>query len=300
MIIELLPDNYVEYDYIQVPKEIKGDLANRNVNTNGVQFVDVATPSRRNWDVAYSYHVSARTGLLLVNQAYKNKDMNSPQRRLKPSEITWQSFLLGAQRGSVRPSRLRCMVLYHILNYNTKNVIYETICRSTSTLEKSSGYREYTDLDDGVYALLGSVLGKSIMHMLLDHKAEIGYRSVDRVVLLSKNGLGPVPQWELARSFLIVLSEPRSPKRPASDPPYSPERSPKRRRLSNSTLYYERCPVTASTQLLVVKRETDPFLVIERSTRALPKSCYEDIGWRRSSDVRRPINVGRSDEPVAA
>lgn len=226
---------YVQSGYVHVPKEIKEDLANWNVNVNSVQFVDVCTPSRRTWDAAYSYHISARTGLLLINQAFKDDDVNPPERRRKPSEIAWQSCSLEAERDSVRPSRIRCIVLYHIVNYNTKKVIYETIRRSTSTVEKPNGYKEYTDLDDGFYALLGSVLGKSIMHMLLDHKAEMGYRSIDRVVLLGKKGLDPAQQWELARSFLIVLSEPRSPKRASSDPPCSPDKSTKRRRLSNST-----------------------------------------------------------------
>ena len=36
---------YIESDYIEVPTEIQVDVATWNVNTNGVQFVDVATPS---------------------------------------------------------------------------------------------------------------------------------------------------------------------------------------------------------------------------------------------------------------
>ena len=43
--------------------------------------------------------------------------------------------------------------------------------------------------EDGYYALLGSALGKMMVNMILDHKVEIGYRSVDRVGLLSKEGL---------------------------------------------------------------------------------------------------------------
>ena len=186
-------------------------------------------------DTAYSYHVSARTGLLLVNQAFKEKDLNPPERRLRPTEIAWQSFVHGAERDGVRPSRLRCMVLYHIVNDDTKRLICETIRRSTSTVEKDFGYKESTDLDEGFYALLGSVLGKSMMHMLLDHKAEMGYRCVDRVVLLGKQGLDPAEPWQLSRSLVIVLSEPRSPKRASSDPPPSVERMMKRRKLSNST-----------------------------------------------------------------
>ena len=50
---------------------------------------------------------------------------------------------------------------------NTKRVIYETIRRSTSTVEKNFGYKEYTDLDDRFYALLGRVLGKSMIQSLV-------------------------------------------------------------------------------------------------------------------------------------
>ena len=64
------------------------------------------------------------------------------------------------------------------------DVIFETSRTSTATVEKEDNHKEYTDVDDGFYALLGSVLGKSTMHMLLDHKSEIGYGLVDRVILL--------------------------------------------------------------------------------------------------------------------
>ena len=40
-------------------------------------------------------------------------------------------------------------------------------------------------------SLLGSVLGKSVMHMLMDHKAEIDYRYVDRVILVGKKDVQP-------------------------------------------------------------------------------------------------------------
>ena len=68
-------------------------------------------------------------------------------------------------------------------------MIYEANRSSTSTVEKNFDYKEYTDVDDRFYALLRSGLEKSIIHILLDHKAKMGYRSVDRVVLLSKKGL---------------------------------------------------------------------------------------------------------------
>ena len=75
-----------------------------------------------------------------------------------------------------------------------------------STREKTYGYKGNTEIGDGFYALLGSVLGKSMMHMLLEYKAEIGYRSVGRVVLLEQRAVYPAQQWGPARGLLIVPS----------------------------------------------------------------------------------------------
>ena len=44
---------------------------------------------------------------------------------------------------------------------------------STSTREGPHHYREYTELDQGYHAILGSVNGASTMRMLLDHKAQL-------------------------------------------------------------------------------------------------------------------------------
>ena len=145
--------------------------------------------------------------------------------------MAWQSFLLRVEQDSVQPSTLRYIVMSHIFNDNTKNVISETTRVSTSTLSKDHGHKDFTKVDDGFYALLGSVLGKLAMHMLLDHKAEMKYRSVDRVVLVGKKNLHP----SNARLFVILLSDSRSRKRAATDVPCEP--SVKRRRLSNPIEY---------------------------------------------------------------
>lgn len=46
----------------------------------------------------------------------------------------------------------------HIVIGNTRDVIFESIRSSTSTLDKTNGHNEFTETDDGFYALLGSVL----------------------------------------------------------------------------------------------------------------------------------------------
>ena len=140
--------------------------------------------------------------------------------------------MLGVIQDHVRPSSLRCVVLYHILNENTQDVIFEGTRVSTSTLDKLDGHKEYTETDDGFYALLGSILGNYVVNMLLDHKAEIEYKYVDRIVLFGKKNMAVGREWESARSVMILLSEPRSRKRAATAPPEIPSSSTKRRRLN--------------------------------------------------------------------
>ena len=74
----------------------------------------------------------------------------------------------------------------HVINDNTNGAIVETSRVSTSLLSKDHGHQEFTKVDEELHALFGSVLGKPVIHMLLDHKAEIGYWCVDRVNLVSE------------------------------------------------------------------------------------------------------------------
>ena len=46
-------------------------------------------------------------------------------------------------------------------------------------MEENYRSKEYTDIDNGFYALSGSVLGKSIMYMLWDHKVATAMMSRD-------------------------------------------------------------------------------------------------------------------------
>ena len=228
---QLLKDLYhVESGSISVDRAISDAFVRKYIKLPSLKWVEISS-AKKNREAAYSHHVSGDAGLLVVNEIHKDRDKNRPGQRFNPSEMAWQSFLLGAEQDSVQPSRLRCIVMSPIVNDKTKNVIFETTRASTLTLSGDHGHKEFTQVDDGFYALLGSVLGKLAMHMLLDHKAEVAYRSVDRVILVGQKDLDP----SKARSFLILLSEPRPRKRAASDLPFLP--STKRRRLSNSVEY---------------------------------------------------------------
>lgn len=110
-------------------------------------------------------------------------------------------------------------------------VLFEASRRSSVTLEGKHGRKEYTDQDDAFHAILGSELGKVALNMILDHKLAISYKMVDRVVLLGRDI--PDQRWDLARTFLLLLSEPRSRKRASTQIP-GPEPERKRRRTMES------------------------------------------------------------------
>ena len=83
---------YTNTGYVNVLDEIQGDLANWNVDTTSVSFVDIYSSRKRRYDAAYTYHISARTGLLLVSEAFRERDTLPAARQLRPSETAWQSF----------------------------------------------------------------------------------------------------------------------------------------------------------------------------------------------------------------
>ena len=59
---------------------------------------------------------------------------NTPGQRFNPSEIAWQSFLHRAEQDTVLPSRLRYILVSHVINDDIKNVIFETTRVSIPTL----------------------------------------------------------------------------------------------------------------------------------------------------------------------
>jgi len=111
----------------------------------------------------------------------------------------------------VATSNLRFIVQHCIVSEPTKMVVFEASRTPTWTFVGQNGEKEYTKNDKGFFALLGSVLGASNMRMLLDHKAQIGYRIVERVVILSYEDELNVPGCEKARSMMFVLSSRRQP-----------------------------------------------------------------------------------------
>ena len=93
-------------------------------------------------------------------------------------------------------------------NEETKQIIWESLKHSSATREGPiRGHVEYTPLDNGFYALLGSPNGKIMMRMLLDHKSHIGYKTVERIILVGDKDLD-LSEAQV-RTFLLVLSNKR-------------------------------------------------------------------------------------------
>ena len=91
-----------------------------------------------------------------------------------------------------------------VTNEETKQIIWESLKHSAATREGLvRGHVEYSLLDNGFDALLGSPNGKTMMRMLSDHKNHIGYKTVERVVLVGDDEL--VLNGPETRSFLVML-----------------------------------------------------------------------------------------------
>ena len=133
------------------------------------------------------------------------------------------SYLLGAFPPTSSTSTLHLHLMINMVTYKAicihrttpnncaivrlvvvnKRVIGETLLHSSWTKEERTHF-EYTDADEGFYALLGSIDGACSMRMLIDRKESFGFRTVERVVILRAEGdVIPSP------TFMILLSSKR-------------------------------------------------------------------------------------------
>ncbi|TAQ86128.1 hypothetical protein B7494_g5549 [Chlorociboria aeruginascens] len=203
---------------INTKRNIQTALAQCGLSTSEMIYIDIRNIGKGEYDdAAYANHFDGKSGVVVCSENYKGRDENGPGQRLWPSEILWQSWLVAVKKQKSKPSDLHVVVRFRVVNETTMRLIWESARRSTCTMEGGKGMREYTNWDQGYHAILGSPNGGSTMRMLLDHKREIGYRTVERVVVLEEDKLAlDKPQ---ARSFLILLSPRRTPPTRIPRPP---------------------------------------------------------------------------------
>ena len=205
--LEVLYD--VTTGHRDAPTDTWDDLKAWNINEHRLLWVEIRSIGKEDGDAAYIHYSSGRQGILLCYENHKDRDDHAEGMRLHPSEVGWQSFLMATNEDRVSSTKLRAIIQHCIVNTPTKKVIYEVARSSACTRSGPDGYLEYTELDNGFFAILGSVLGTSTMHMLIDHKSQIGYRTVEKVVVFGYRKSGATLEHEKARTVMIVLSDPR-------------------------------------------------------------------------------------------
>ena len=183
------------------PKEVKDALAKFGIGFGYVEFVSAVPSALREEDAIYTNWFDPRNGVVIANLNDKTKDFSAEEDKIFPSEILWQSWCRVASRNSVPFSNLRTIVRYFIANEASQRIIKDVLDHSFSSRDVED-HLGYTELDDGFFAILGSVNGASSMRMLLDHRQALRFRTAERVVLLKqKKRTYPI--------FIILLSSPR-------------------------------------------------------------------------------------------
>lgn len=93
--------------------------------------------------------------------------------------------MAGDRLPSFDPSSLRIIARTVVINLSARRAIWYAARRSTSLVEHpSTGYAIYTKEDDGFYTILGSTNGASSMRLLIDHKAALGNRTVEKIIVV--------------------------------------------------------------------------------------------------------------------
>ena len=203
-----------------VKNSVHSALAGAGISASNLRYVEASSKKgrRKDKEIAYINYMDGHNGVVLTIEMFKVNDQNSPDKKLWASEVIWQSWLYLAKLERRAASCLRTVGQYFVTNKETKQIIWESLKHSAATREGPvRGHVEYSPEDNGFFALLGSPNGKTMMRMLLDHKSHIGYKTVDRIVLVGIDEL--LLSEPETRTFLLVLSKERQP--PSKIPVFS-------------------------------------------------------------------------------
>ena len=151
------------------PTEVKDALARFGIGFGYVEFVSAVPKVLEKEEPIYTNWFDPNNGVVIANLNDKSNDVNAEEDKMSPSEILWQSWCRVANRNSVPVSNLRAIVRYFIANEASQRVIKDVLNHSFSSRDVED-HLGYTELDDGFFAILGSVNGASSMRMLLDHR----------------------------------------------------------------------------------------------------------------------------------
>jgi len=170
-------------------------------------------------DAAYCNWFDPGHGLIICNENYKSRDNHPADKMVWPSEVLWQSWKSTALAAGNPASNLRAIVRLTIVNEASKIAIWQASMHSSSSWTGENNEVEYTRLDNGFYAILGTPNGASTMRMLRDHRTELGHRVVEKIVVFGEKDL--TMNKAETRSMAILLSDRRTPPSRIPGPPNS-------------------------------------------------------------------------------
>lgn len=95
-----------------VQRSVHFNLAGAGISARNLRYVDVSSKGgrRKGKEKAYINYINGRNGVVLTTEMFKDKDKNSPDKKLWASEVIWQSWLHLAKiegRSASLPSKNR-------------------------------------------------------------------------------------------------------------------------------------------------------------------------------------------------
>jgi len=192
---------------------VKHLAKNEHVGTNSVEWCEVDSKPAAD-EVVSRYWFAAKYGCAMVMDVFSKND-HGRGIKLWPSDIFFQCWLDAAARANKCPSTLRIVAIDTILNEETKAAIWwaqKTSNCSADRLSKDDdvfplpdrGYRVYTNIDAGFYAILGSPLG-SIIGRCLEERFHILRLIIEKIVVLGLPDDAELEDFEQSRKLYFVL-----------------------------------------------------------------------------------------------
>jgi hypothetical protein len=111
---------------------------------------------RSNAENAYVNWFDPDHGLIICSENYKSRDRHTGAKMIWPSNVLWQTWKSTALEAGKRASDLRAIVRQTIINEESKIAIWQASKHSSFSRIENHDHVEYTSLDNGFYAILGT------------------------------------------------------------------------------------------------------------------------------------------------
>ncbi|KAL9038650.1 MAG: hypothetical protein Q9214_005195, partial [Letrouitia sp. 1 TL-2023] len=185
-------------------------LAGTGISASDLRYVDVFSKggSRKGKQAAYINYIDSKNGVLLTSEMFKRFDENPADKQLWAPEIIWQSWVQLAVMESRVSCHLRTVGQLFVENEETMQIFWDANQYSLNTRTGSVRGQVDTPFDEGFFALLGSPNGKTVMRMFLDYMRHIGFKTVERIILVGDEEKD-LNRPNTKRTFLLVLSNKR-------------------------------------------------------------------------------------------